>query len=493
VLVASGADLQSINPLVTVHPFAKQVQKYVLFLPLAAYDSLLKPAPRLASWAWRMDRTSLTFHVRKDVYWHDGRRTTAADVKWTLDAARDPSVAYPRASDLAGVAAVVQLDSFTVRVDFDQPQPMFPDVLVDLPILPEHRFRGALGTEIRSHPFNLQPVGNGPFAFVEHRPNQRWVFRRNDRFPAALGGAKVERLVVAIVDEATTKLAALTSGELDLAGINPAYAGFVEEDPRLVVIDYPVQFAVALVWNLRREPFTDVRVRRALTRGLDRELLVQAFLYGFGTVADGPVSPDHPWFEATARVEFDPARAERELDSVGWRRGPDGIRVKDGVRLEFELLLVSGDNLLEQMIQAQLSALGALVTLRQLELASFLALAQGQDRDYDALVTGVPGDMSLGYVRAMYDGASSGPLAYPGYGSEAFDSIMRAAGAARDVQQLEEAWREAQRILGRDLPSTWIYHARGVQGANRRLRGVMLDYRGELATVTDWWIDSGRN
>ena len=172
VLVASGADLQSINPLVTVHPFAKQVQRHVLFLPLAAYDSLLVPAPRLASWVWGADRTSLTFQVRKDVYWHDGRQTTAADVKWTLDAAMDPSVAYPRAPDLTAVAAVVELDSFTVRVEFHNSQPLFPDVLVDLPILPEHRFRGTPGAQIRSHPFNLEPVGNGPFAFVEYQPNR---------------------------------------------------------------------------------------------------------------------------------------------------------------------------------------------------------------------------------------------------------------------------------------------------------------------------------
>ena len=80
VFYASGADLQSINPLVTVHPLAKAVQKHVMFLTLAAYDSTLRPVPRLASWAWSGDRTTLTFELRRDVVWHDGVPTTASRV-----------------------------------------------------------------------------------------------------------------------------------------------------------------------------------------------------------------------------------------------------------------------------------------------------------------------------------------------------------------------------------------------------------------------------
>src|SRR5437868_8831567 len=83
VFFASGADLQSINPLLTVHPLAKQVERHVLFLPLAAYDSTLTPAPRLArDWAWGRDRTVLTLHLRSDVRWHDGVPVTADDVVW---------------------------------------------------------------------------------------------------------------------------------------------------------------------------------------------------------------------------------------------------------------------------------------------------------------------------------------------------------------------------------------------------------------------------
>src|SRR5262245_8938584 len=82
VLFASGADLQSINPLLTVHPLARQVQKHLLLTTLARYDSTLHPVPYLATWSWSADMRTLVFRIRPGVRWHDGRRTTARDAAW---------------------------------------------------------------------------------------------------------------------------------------------------------------------------------------------------------------------------------------------------------------------------------------------------------------------------------------------------------------------------------------------------------------------------
>lgn len=489
---ASGADLQSINPLLTVHPLAKAVQKHALFLTLAMYDSAFRPVPRLAEWTWSDDRATLTFELRRDVRWHDGTPTDAADVVWTLDMARAPEVGYPRARDLASVVGVTPLDSFTVRVRFHRTQPTFPDVFTDLAILPAHWFVGVAPGEVHTAAFNARPVGNGPFAFLEHRPNQRWVFHRFDDFPVSLGRPAIERLVIVVVDEPATKLAALTSGELDFAGISPAHAAFVREDERLRVIDYPVMFAYGLVWNLRRPPWDDDRVRRAMSLALDRQLMVDAYLYSYGTVAYGPVPPQHPWYEPPPPIPHDPAEAARLLEEAGWWRGADGTREHNGRRLAFELLTVgSGDYALEQMIQAQLREIGVEVIIRPLELATFLAVAQGHKRDFDALVTGIVGDLSLGYVAAMFDASEPGPLAYPGYRSAAFDAAVTRARNATTRSELEESWRAAQRVLAREHPTTWLYHARGLQGANRRVQGLHPDLRGELAHIATWRIDAG--
>src|SRR6059058_4125529 len=208
VLFASGADLQSINPLLTVHPLARQVQRYVLLMTLARYDSSLVARPYLASaWRWSDGSRTLTFRLRTDVRWHDGTLTTAHDVAWTLNAARDPATGYPRLNDLADVVFVNDRDDSTVVIRFARPQRGIPDVLTDLAILPGYLLDSVPHAALRQAAWNAHPVGNGPFRFVTHESDRRWVFAANPDFPQALGGAPpLQRLIIVVVDEPTTKL-----------------------------------------------------------------------------------------------------------------------------------------------------------------------------------------------------------------------------------------------------------------------------------------------
>jgi len=488
VFFASGADLQSVNPLLTSHPLAKQVERFALFLTLARYDSTLRPRPYLAEhWTWSADRRVLDLALRRDVRWHDGAPTGAADVVFTLNAARDPATGYPRAADLTCVLAVRALDPFTVRLSFCRPQASFPDVLTELGMLPAHLLAGIAHAELRRAAFNDHPVGDGPYRFVSHTPNQRWVFEASRDFPSALGGPPALRhFVIVVVDEPATKLAGLVDGELDVAGIGPMHAALVQRDPALVLVTYPTLVTFGLVWNTSRAPFDDPRLRRALTLALNRVQMVNAYLYGFGEVADGPVPPWHPLAVPVEHVPYDRAAARALLDSLGWRVGGDGIRRRGARALAFSILTVgTSDNSLEQMIQADLRAVGADARIRQLELSAFLAAAQGGARDYDALVTGISGDLALGYLRSLFDSRRrAGPLQYAQYRNPAVDAALDAGDFAA-----------VQRIVARDLPITFLYHGRGVQGMNRRLRGVRMDLRGELPTLQRWHlapVEAGR-
>jgi peptide/nickel transport system substrate-binding protein len=450
VLFASGADLQSINPLLTLHPLARQVQRYVLLTTLARYDSALTPQPYLArGWEWSAQGRMLTLHLENTVRWHDGAPTTAADVQWTLDAARDATTGYPRAADLASLDSVVVADDSTAVLRFASAPSTFPDVLTDLAILPSHLLDTVPHARLREAAWNVTPVGNGPFRFVAHEPNRRWVFAANREFPPSLGGPpRLDRFIVVVVDEPTTKLAALTAGELDMAGIQPAHASFVERDRRLAVVTYPLLQTYGLVLNTRRRPFDAVDVRRAVDRALDRKEIVDGYLYGFGTPARGPVPPDVPGYLPEA--EAGPGPSVRPAAS------------REGTAPPFELLTVgSGEAALEQMVQAQLGRAGFEVVIRQLELSAFLARVYGPSHDFDAAVLGIPGDPGLGYL---------GPLAQVA-------GMTAPAGAAA-----------AQRFFADSVPVAFLYHARGLQGVNRRVRGVTMDLRGELPTVHDWWV-----
>jgi peptide/nickel transport system substrate-binding protein len=474
---ASGADLQSINPLVTTHPLAKQVQRYVLFMTLVRYDSALVVRPWLAdSWTWSADRRALTLKLRDDVKWHDGVPTTAADVVFTLEAARDPATGYPRGAEVACIqdgktARRQDGKNDVVILTFCRPQDRFPDVLTDLAILPEHLLGGVPHADLARAAFNEHPVGNGPFRFVRHEPDRRWVFARNPEFPSALGGPPAaERLVIVVVDEATTKLAGLVSRELDFAGINPMHASVVRRAKGLAVLDYPLLLTYGIVWNTSRVPFNDPRLRRALTLALDRRQMVDAYVYGFGEIANGPVPRAHPLVTPVPAIPFDHAHARALLDSLGWNAGHP---------LAFTLTTVgTADNVLEQLIQANLAAVGVEVRIRQMETGAFLAAAQGRARDYDAIVTGITGDLALGYLGALFDSRRlAGPLQYAQYRNAAVDSALDRGDFA-----------SVQRIVATDLPITFIYHARGVQGINTRVTGVRMDLRGELAGLSSWHL-----
>jgi peptide/nickel transport system substrate-binding protein len=444
VLFASGADLQSINPLLTQHPLARQVQKYVLLTTLARYDSTLAPMPYLArEWRWSPDRRSLTFRLAGGVRWHDGAPTTARDVRWTLEAARDPVVGYPRAAELADFERIEAPDDSTVALRFAAPVARFPDVLTDLAIAPAHLLDSVPRDRLRQASWNEHPVGNGPFRFVAHEPNRRWIFTANPDFPAALGGPpRLERFIVVVVDEPATKLAALTAGELDVAGIQPAHASFVARDPDLTVLSYPLLFTYVIALNTRRPPFTDLAARRRVDAAIDRREIVEGYLYGYGTPARTPVPPDVPGYVPVA---------SRTAPAAG-----------TGPPLTFELLTVgSGEAPLEQMVQSRLRAAGMTVDIRQLELSAFLGRVYGPAHDFDAAVLGVSGDPGLAYLRPL-------------------------AGVAGLTAPRDPA--AAQRMFGDSLPVVVLYHARGLQGMNRRVHGVVMDLRGELPTVHDWWI-----
>jgi ABC-type transport system substrate-binding protein len=139
-------------------------------------------------------------------------------------------------------------------------------------------------------------------------------------------------------------------------------------------------------------------------------------------------------------------------------------------------------------VQADLGARGIALRLRQTEMGSFLTAARAADKRFDLLLAGVPGDLSLSYVSALFASSQrGGTLDYTGYHTPALDALLASAVAAPPGAQVA-AWRAVQVALDTLAPATWLFHARGLQGVTRRARGVRMDLRGELVTVHDWTL-----
>jgi peptide/nickel transport system substrate-binding protein len=486
---ASGTDLESANPLVTVHPLSRQIQRFALLVTLARYDSALVPEPYAArSWRWSEDGRDLAFHLVPTVRWHDGTPTTSRDVAFTILAGRDPATGYARSADLAGVDTVLTPDDSTAVVRFRSPPASFPLIFCELPIVPAHLLGGVRRPEMKRAAYNSAPVGNGPFRFVERVTGQLWRFTRNDDFPGELGGPpRLSGIVVAVVDEATTKFAGLASGDLDVAGISPTMAALARRDQSLRVVEYPILFTTGIVLNVHRPPFDDARVRHAIDLAIDRQRVVSVALAGFGTPAFGPVPPESPLALPLTRDRRG-AVADSLLDAAGWERADDGIRRRGDKQLAFDLLTVgSADNAIEQLIQSDLAERGVRLEIRQMEHGAFLTQARAATKAYDALITGIPGDVSLSYLAAMFESAQrGGSLDYAAYHTSALDSAFAATRVAASDESRRDAWHSVQWQLVDAAPVIWVYHSRGVQGVSARLSGVQMDLRGELASVARW-------
>ena len=488
-VMASGADLESANPLVTVHPLSRQVQRYALFVTLMRYDTLLAPQPYFARhWSWSDQARTLTLALVPDLRWHDGVPTTARDAAFTLLAAKDPATGFPRASELAQLDTAFAADDTTLVLRYHLAQSRIPALLAELPIVPAHRLTGVARSAMRTAPYNDSPIGNGPFRFVDRKRGARWTFARNEQFPLSLGGPPaLAGFVVAVVDEATTKFAGLASGELDVAGISPTMASLAQRDATLQLLAYPVLFGTALCFNTTRAPFDDERVRRAVARSIERPRIVEIALAGFGRASSTPIPPDSPvaW---TPPVQRDTASADSLLDAAGWRRGADGRRQRNGQPFVVELLTVgSGDNVAEQLVQSDLAARGITMTVRQTEMGAFLTTARATPKTFDVLITGIPGDLSFSYVSALFHSSQrGGTLDYTGFHSAALDNLLDRAAVAPEGDARVAAWHAVQVALDSLAPATWLYHSRGVQGLSRRVQGVRMDLRGELVTLHDW-------
>lgn len=499
-----GELADGMNAAVSTDYSATQHQQFVNLMTLIDYDERFEPRPYLAeSWEVAPDYSSVTFHLRRDVRWHDGEQTDAHDVAFTWEVVTDPVTAFPNAAFwdryVKGREGIEIIDDFTVRIRMER-HAEFLDPFRSVAILPEHLLRDVPRDQLRQHPFGtICPVGNGPFVFESHAPQDRWVFTANPAFPAALGGRPfVDRYIYRIIPEQTTLLTELLTENIDVyIAPRPDQAQAIIDNASTTLLNYTFRNYILVGWNARRPQLSDPRVRRAITMGTNREEIVQAILLGYGTVAHTGVPPFHWAFDAEDLpvLRYDPAGARALLDQAGWRdRDGDGVRESaDGTRLSISIKYNTGNQQRQdvaEIMQSQLREIGVEVRPQVVEWATLLQQINTPTlRDFDGVVMGWVTEFKLDDSDLFHSERIDQPYAWSGTRNSELDELLDQLSLAVDREEALALWRRYQAVLIQEQPYTFFYFPDRLDGVNRRVQGVEMDARGEWVNIKDWYLD----
>lgn len=497
-VVAGAGDVATVNPFALNDYLGGQVARHALFTPLVQLDGELRPRPWLASgWETNEDTTRITVRLREGVRWHDGEPVTAEDVAFTFRRVKDPDVGSPAQPYFSAWDSVEVLDRRSLRFHVRPVAQLFFGWTL-VPVAPEHVLGDVPPSELAGHEFgSTAPVGSGPFRFVRREAGDRWVLEANPDFPEEMGGRPyLDRLVYRVVPDESTLLAELRSGEVDLYHrVSASQADDIREAQGLRLVAFPFPGYSFIVWNTRRAPFGDTRVRRALTMGIDREEILRALLEGYGRPATGPFGPWHWAYDSAWRpLPFDPDASRALLEAAGWTDADgDGVRDRDGRELRFRLL--TPENRLRRdiavMIQEQLSEVGVAVEPRVRDFPTMAAALTGPGRDFDAGLLSLSPDLVIDQRSVWACDRRDQPFHMSGWCDPELDAVMDSLVLARERETRRRLLRRQSELVHRAQPFTFLYFEDRIDGLRDRLRGVEMDARGELISVRSWWIDPG--
>ncbi len=443
------------------------------------------------SWDISADGLIYTFHLRKNVKWHDGAPFTAKDVMFTYQLMIDPKTPTAYAEGFLQVKKAEILDDYTFKVLYDKP---LARALITwaFDMMPAHLLAGQ---NLEESPLSRQPVGTGPYKMEAWEAGQRIVLKANDDYFA--GRPHIDKIVFRIIPDESAQLLELLAGGIDSMGLTPDQYVEKKADPGFTksfnLFRYPDFGYTYLGFNLKNPLFQDVRVRRALALALDKNELVEGVLLGLGTPANGPFKPD--MWASNQNVKpypYEPDQAKALLAEAGWRdTNGDGILDKDGQPFQFTLMTNQGNSIREQtalIIQARLKKVGIDVKVRVMEWAAFIKNYLDA-RNFEAVVMGwsIPLDPDL------YDVWSSAKAEAPGlnfisYKNDEVDRLIDESRFTHDKAVRKKAYDRIQEIFYEDVPYVFLFVPDALPAVSSRFIGPEVTPAGLDVNFIKWYV-----
>ncbi len=490
-VTSSIGDASILNPVLSADSASNDIINLV-YNGLVKYDKDIQLVGDLAQ-SWETSRNGLiiTFHLRKNVRWHDGKPFTAEDVLFTYEKLRDPKVHTPHSSDYDVIQSVTAPDPWTIKVVYEKP---FAPGLASwgIGVVPKHIFKNG---DFNSHPANRRPIGTGPYRFKEWKTAQHILLEANpDYFE---GKVFLSRFVYRIIPDQSVQFLEMRNQSLDSLALSPdqykAYDEIFENHQRY---RYPAFAYSYMGLNLKNPLFKDRRVREAVACSIDRNTLVKGLLLGLGQPVTGPY-PISSWAynKKVPITPFDPARAKKLLFEAGWKPGPGGMLYKDGKPFAFTIITNQGNKLRElaaQVIQQQLRQVGMDVKIQIIEWSTFLRQFINK-RDYEAMILG----WSLGLDPdnyAMWHSSQQKEEQYNlvGYSNPEVDRLLDQGRQTFGEKKRQAIYWRIHELIAADYPYIFLYCPDNLVAIHKRIEGPEVAAAGLGWNFWQWWVSKSK-
>ena len=382
------------------------------------------------------DGLTWTVTIRDDAVFTDGEPLTAQDVAFTYNTVKASS----SVSDFTMLDRAEAAGDTTVVFHMSRPFSIWPYTMAVVGILPEHAYDPAT--------YGSNPIGSGRYQLIQWDRGQQVILEAN---PLYYGEApRMRRVVILFLEEDAAFLAA-QAGQVDVAYTSATYsdqsidgytlAAYPTVDNRGLNLPAVPAGTDASGRQVGNDFTADVRVRRAINIGVDRQEMIDHVLNGYGSPAYS-VCDGLPWYNPASQVEYDPEGAAALLEEAGWLLGEDGCRYKDGIRAQLDLLYTTGDSVRQALcadFANQMEELGIACTLEGV----------GWDTAYDRalsqpLIWGWGAHTPMELYNLCHTVGDTGSARYSPYANPTVDAYMDAALASTDLEESYGLWQLAQ-------------------------------------------------
>ncbi len=493
-----------INPILSQTSEADTDLAQLIYSSLLKYDNQGNPENNLAeSYEISEDQKTYTFHLKKNVKWHDGEILTASDVFFTVNAVKDPAYKSPLRQDWQGVE-ISQNDDYTVIFTLKNSYFGFLNNLT-MGILPKHIWENIAPEKFSLAEYNLRPIGSGPYQFIDFQKDSSGnilsysLHSFKDYFN---GQAYITEFNFNFYPDEEALIAAYNKKEIIGMSSMPSSEIKNIKSPksvRIYELNIPRYFAVFLN-QTKSVPLASDTVRKALAYSVDRREIIEKILGGKGTAMFSPFLPQMKEYEDNiSKYNFDIQRANEILEENGWKYDEnDKVRKKNEEKLEIEIFTTDWLELAQtaDILLNQWKKIGANVKVSVLGVSD-LQQNYVRPREYGSLLFG----QAASFNPDPYSFWHSSQKRDPGLNLSLFDDkkadeLLDKAREEMDESKRAEEYREFQRILADEIPAIFLYSPNYLYPVNQKVKGIDIKNvnfpSGRFADVNKWYINTKR-